>query len=310
MRVAVLPTGRMELRGVPRALVALFPKHEFYAVPQRAGDMEPFDSFTSSGQPLTLTQKNPNLIEIVERMASELVPGRRGNPPDLLLVLEDLELPNRPRPDIVVQMFRNQTARHLEQLESTNPRLASRVAEALRSRASFHLATPMIEAWLFADPDGPRNAGVPGERLPPNWESTRDPEAFLTREPAYLTDNACAAWDALPRQQRKKETKPPWCKEHRGMHPKAFLAWLCRDPAEKNCTRYRESHEGADALAKLTWADALRSPGHCTYLRALVEDLADGLGETLETLELPAGGRASPHTDHRMRRPSPVLRNI
>ena len=306
MRVAVLPTGRMELRGVPRALAALFPDHELYAISQRPRDAEPFDSFTSSGQPLTRTQENPKLVEIVERMASELVPGRRGNPPDLLLVLEDLELPNRHQPEIVVQVFRDATLRHLAQLESANPRLASRVAEALRSRASFHLATPMIEAWLFADPSGPRNAGVPTERLPPNWESTRDPEAFLTREPAYLTDAACAAWDALPRQQRKKETKPPWCREQRGMHPKAFLAWLCRDPAEKNGTRYRESHEGADALAALDWAAALRAPEHCTYLRAMVEDIADGLGETLA---LPAGD-VSPFTNHRVHGQWPVLRNI
>jgi hypothetical protein len=310
MRVAVLPTGRMELLGLPRALEALFPDHEFRSIcqfPKRPGEEVPFDSFTSLDQPLTRMQRNPNLAAIVERMAAEMGRGPRGQqPPDLLFVLDDLELPNRHQPEVVVQVFREATERHLRQLASTDPTRASEVAQALQLRASFHLATPMIEAWVFADPDGPRNAGVPDEQFPLDWESTRDPEAFLTQDLAYLADDACAAWNALPSHKRKKETKPPWCKALREMHPKAYLAWLCRDPAEKNCSRYRESHEGANALAKLCWESALRSPEHCTYLRALVEDLADGLGETLE---LP-GGSVSPHTDHRARRPSPVLRNI
>lgn len=312
MRVGILGTGQMESRGVPAALRALFPSHDFYSVFANPRDSKPFDSFTSSGRALTRAQDNPNLVEIVEGMAAELVPGRRGmGAPDLLIVLDDVELANRHQPEVVVQVFRDATARHLAGLAAMDPARASRVAQALRSRASFHLATPMIESWLFADPDGPRNAGVPANRLPPNWQSAGDPEAFLTQDPAFLADDCstCTAWHALP-ERKKKAHRPGWNKAERERHPKALLAWLCRDPAEKNCIRYRETHEGADALAALDWAAALRSPEHCTYLRALLEDLADGLGETLETLKLPAGGRVSPHTDHRARRPSPVLRNI
>lgn len=308
MRVAILPTGRMEFRGVPRALATLFPDHAFYSISKRPGDPEPFDSFTSSGRPLTPAEPNGNVDKIVERMAAELVPGRDGDPPDLLFALDDLELSNRQKPQAVVQVFREATTRHVARLGSVNPRLADTVVQALRSRASFHLAAPMIEAWLFADPNGPRNAGVPEDRLPPNWERARDPEAFLTRDPAYVADDgsACTTWQALP-QRKARQHQPAWRREQREEHPKAFLAWLCRDPLEKNCSRYRETHEGADALAALDWAAALGSPEHCAYLRALVEDLADALGETLA---LPAGGRVSPHTDHRARRQSPVLRNI
>jgi hypothetical protein len=184
----------------------------------------------------------------------------------------------------------------------------ARVKEALLSKASFHLAVPMIEAWLFADPNGPRNAEVPLERLPPNWEDARDPEDFLTRDDAYLTDDcsACTAWHALPPRRARRST-PEWDREQREVHPKAFLAWLCRDPAEKNCTRYRETHEGASALGVLDWRAALRSPDHCTYLRAFVKDLADGLGEDPA---LPVDGLVAPLTSHRERRDSPVLRNI
>lgn len=113
MRVAILGTGRMELRGVPHALDALFPGHEFHPVYENLDDLKPFDSFTSSDQPLTLTQTNTNLVAIVEAMAAELVPGRKRRAPDLLVVLEDLELPNRCRPEVVVQVFRDATARHV-----------------------------------------------------------------------------------------------------------------------------------------------------------------------------------------------------
>lgn len=307
MRVAILPTGRMELLGMGTALEALFPAHEFYTIPKR--DKEPFDSFTSSDKPLARTTPNGNVAKIVQQMAASLVPGRDGRAPDLLVVLEDLEIPNKQTPEVVIQVFRDATARHVAQLGlQRNPGFADRVNEALLTKASFHLAVPMIEAWLFADPNGPRNAEVLPERLPPKWEDERDPEDFLTREATYLADDcaACTAWNALP-PGRAQRSKPEWNRERREVHPKAFLAWLSRDPSENKCSRYRETHEGKRALELLDWTAALRSPNHCTFLRALVEDLADGLGETLT---LPADSCASPLTSHRERRDSPVLRNI
>jgi hypothetical protein len=308
MRVAILGTGRMELQGVPPALKHLFRKHDFYSVYKLPTQSEPFDSFTSSGKPLDPAQPNGNVDKIVQQMSGELVPGRKGEPPDLLFVLEDLELANKQQPEVVVQIFREATARHVEELRSNDPKRADRVVQALRSKASFHLVTPMIEAWLFADPNGPSHAGVPEDRLPPNWEQSRDPEDFLTQDPGYLEDDgsACTAWRALP-PRKAKEHKPGWHTEQREAHPKAFLKWLCRDPTEKNCTRYRETHQGVNALERLDWAAALSSLEHCTYLRAFMEDLADGLGESPAW---PVGGSVSPHTDHRKQRTTPMLRNI
>jgi hypothetical protein len=139
MRVAILPTGRMELRGVPHALKALFPAHDFHSVSKRPSDDDPFDSFTSPGRPLTLTEENGNAKKLVEQMAAELVPGRGGRAPDLLVVLEDLEPVNAQQPAIVVQVFRDAALRHVEALRQRDPRLAGKVEEALRAKASFHL---------------------------------------------------------------------------------------------------------------------------------------------------------------------------
>lgn len=225
-------------------------------------------------------------------------------------MLEDLEVPNKQTADIVVQIFRDATIKHVDELRrKERPGLAETVKEALLAKASFHLAATMIEAWLFADPRGPEKATVPLARLPPNWGHTRDPENFLTNDPAYLADNCgdCTAWHALQPNQRKNSHKPAWKREQRELHPKAFISWLCRDPTANKCSHYRETHEGARALGDLDWTAALRVPEHCTFLRALVQDLADGLGTVPA---FPIDGDASPVTSHKQQRQTPVLRNI
>jgi hypothetical protein len=98
--------------------------------------------------------------------------------------------------------------------------------------------------------------------------------------------------------------RPAWLVDNREAHPKAFLSWLCRDGTEKKCSRYRETHEGAKALCDLDWASVLGHPERCTFVRALIEDLADGLGEP------PIVGQRSPVTSRLQRRASLVLRNI
>lgn len=285
------------------ALKSLFPDHDFDCLTKRPD--EPLDGFTSC---VVQAHDEGNVDKLVGEMASALVPGRRGDPYDLAFVIEDLELKNKRQPAVVVEAFRNAVLRHLEKLERENARLAERVRGALLAKASFHLAVPMMEAWLFADPAGPANAGVLEGRLPPNWQSRRDPEDFLTLDPDYLSDTgaSCERWLALP-PKRQKDHKPLWLRPaSRGEHPKAFLAWLSRAPAERECTGYRETHEGASALQRLAWANVLANPAHCTYARALIDDLADALGEPS-----PAGaGAAAPLTDHRERRVAPVLRNI
>ncbi len=287
------------------ALQAIFSGHDFACLTKRPHDDEPFDSFTSC---VVQAHDEGNVDKLVQAMASALVPGRRDEPYDLVFVIEDLELTNKHQPAVVIEAFRNAALRHLEKLQQERGKLAERVREALLAKASFHLAVPMMEAWLFADPAGPTNAGVPQDRLPPNWQAQRDPEEFLTLDPDYLSDagTSCERWQALP-PRRQKDHRPLWLRPaSRGEHPKAFLAWLSRAPADLACTGYRETHEGVSALQRLAWAHVLANPAHCAYARALIDDLADALGEPS-----PAGaGAAAPLTDHRERRVAPVLRNI
>lgn len=288
------------------ALKALFPNHDFDCLTKRPHDDEPFDGFTSC---VVQAHDRGNVDQLVRKMASALVPRQRGElPHEIVFVVDDLELKNKHQPAVVVEAFRNAVLRHLEMLRGESDRLAAQTRDALLAKASFHLAVPMMEAWLFADPAGPANAGVPEGRLPPNWQSQRDPEDFLTLDPDYLGDTgaSCERWLALPPKQQK-DHKPRWLRPaSRGEHPKAFLAWLSRAPADRECTGYRETHEGASALRKLAWANVLANPAHCTYARALLDDLADALGEPSPT----GAGAAAPLTDHRLRRDAPVLRNL
>ena len=173
----------------------------------------------------------------------------------------------------------------------------------------------MTEAWLFADPRGPANNGVPGSE-PVRLEAGVDPEQFETDDEDYSTDDGDACTRLNDRNQRRRENRrAPWvlapqsiglhCRER---HPKAYLEWLCRDPRENNCTRWQESKQGAEALAKLDWVAALSNTSHCTWLRAFVEDLAEGLGEPLP--DGIAGGQACPLTSYKRDHPSALLRNL
>lgn len=134
----------------------------------------------------------------------------------------------------------------------------------------------MIEAWLLADPCSASIVGVPSDRQPRLAEH-RDPEDFLTSDPDYeiADDEECVAMTAKPRRRRRRAG---WVRPDRMQHPKAYLTWLCRDPDEPDCTRYRETGGGASALAQLDWSTVIRQPNHMRYARALLADLADALG--------------------------------
>ena len=100
MRVGLLVTGRMEVCGLPDALMNLFPTHDFYAITARS-DGTPFDGFTSGRLPVSGAKRNVD--KLVEALSAELVPGRKGDPPDFIFAIDDLELVNSDQPEVVVK---------------------------------------------------------------------------------------------------------------------------------------------------------------------------------------------------------------
>lgn len=312
MQIALLPTGKAELLGFQRALERLFPGHEFHTIAKNDIEQRPFDGFTSASlSTLSPSTVPTNLDKIIERAASELVPGRNreGPPIDLLIITEDLELANLDQPQAVTDAVRNAVNRHIEKMGRERSRhLANQVSKAFREHASFHLLVPMLESWFFADPDATTRAGVPLNRLPRLVQNC-DPEGFETDDPEYINDTAahCSAWLALPQRKRKK-FKPGWLKRgnQRIYHPKDYLSWLCRSQEEKNCTRYRETREGKEALEELNWVAALRTRTHCKYMRSFLSDIEWTLNQNLNFLH----GDCAPLTDISQRPADHVFRNI
>lgn len=321
MLVRVIPTGQAELVGLAACLGRLFPEHTFETVPGRQepdGRTVPFDGFTS-GRLKSTADVGTCLTKLVQRLASEVCPGRDGRPADLAILIDDLELENVDQPALVVEIVRAAVRSHLDGLSKLRSGdYARRVAEALRERASFHLAVPMIEAWFFADPAAFSTLGVPPSQLPPRLKAGVDPEAFETDDPSFSADDGSLCTALAARNARNPRAKPkeaPWLLKPRGdapayrreRHPKAYLQWLSRDPSNDRCSTYRESDHGARALAGLDWSSVLASPSHYAFARALVHDLAETLGPPAALL--PPGDEHSSLARSKAP-PARVLRNL
>jgi hypothetical protein len=288
VRVWVLATGEMELIGLPVALKARFPAHEFEA--QRAPNGGPFDGFTSCRLPLPSRKIPSNLTKLVQETVRLIEQYEDG----LVLIIDDVELCNMDQLKFVGDEVRAAFEGHLQARFAPVPDETSRrrrgrqedearLREQLRQRVSFHLARPMIESWVFADP---------------YTHGAQDPEEFSFAEPRYLLDDgaACERWRGL-RSSKQAEHKPLWLKltspALRAQHPKAALAWLHQEPTEMSCSAYRETHEGAEALKVLDWSAVLNHSRHMAALRSLHNDLASDLdparvseGDVLEETRL------------------------
>ena len=308
MRIALIPTGDLELRALAPALRRAFPRHEFTCIPLLSKPTpRPFRSFTSAKLPIaSLHEPDSSLSELVGAIVDQLHPKPTC---DLVFVLEDLELFNNDNEATVIAELRGAITRHLDRLQNKAPGAVRDVRHLLRTSASFHLAVPMIESWLFADPQGPTHAGAPAHHLPPKLQAGCDPERFQSDDLAYSQDtgDACLRWRELPAHAQPR-ARPEWLKptHKRESHPKRYMAWLCRDPAQRNCSTYHED-EGANALKQVAWAAALREPTHMTFLRSFIFDLADALACEPS---FPLVGQQAPLTSIQHRPQDRLLRNL
>ena len=307
MRVVILPTGRTEWYGLPRALARLFPGHEFTPVPTRSeidSNLEAFPAPGFTANRLTERQRSAppeDVMALVERAAREAVGDRFSAAADLVLVLDDVEFANRENEAMVVAVARAAVLQHLSGLSD---RVRGRTAAALRDRVSFHLARPMVEGWFFGDPGGLVRVGVE-----PRYVLQSDPECFTVDDSAYLAaeEAVCPSWIAAG---RKRKSKPKWIdNENRHLHPKGYIQWLTHDASAKSCSRYSEKDHGAPALANLDWSAVLARPtAQFQYLRALVADVADALNQAPATG--PISGIQAPLTSRFALPRDPVLRNL
>jgi hypothetical protein len=314
-RVALVVTGRLEFRGLAPALERLFPCAAF-AVTSTLSEMDLKDSTSIRVDPTRNAREAARLAQeaagesslaidqLVAHLAASLC---ERDPPDLAVLVEDLELANRHNEAHVLHAVHESVERHLARVARL--RHAPRdLAGRLRERASFHLFDPMIETYFFEDPAALaaaqgglgrvacRVAGQDCERF----------EVDVAADPEYL-----APTGECPRHRRPRDRRCPWDGDDRRIHPKKYLKYLCREaPPDHYCSSYQETAGGVQALARLDWNRVLATPGSAPFLRALVDDLAEGLG-TAPALQDWTAAPASEAPTSRARAPQArVLRNL
>lgn len=304
----------MELLALGSALSQRFqpstPSCSFETIAKVLATQEPYAGFTSGGAlpiPGPTARAHPALLRLVQKTIS------LAEEPsvDLVLIVDDLELENVHQASVVTATVRDQISKELLSRHQHEPPRLAALRRALQTKVSFHLAVPMIESWLFADPAGPKNAGVRAAALPPALAPGRDPEAMRLQDPAYLSDTGegCTCWRGLS-PKKQAEHQPLWLRSgispRRAEHPKAALSWLCLDSSARRCSSYKETEKGAEALANLDWSAALAHPDHMRFLRALNNDVALFLNDP----ETYSHGQEAPETSVKLRSSDRVLRNV
>ncbi len=279
---------------MPQALQSLFPQHEFYSLPTEMevksyGEDFPAHSFTSCDV-RKLSGKANQADKLIERAAAEAIGDskRDRKAANLVVILDDLEIINLHQASAVIEVVREASQRFLDQfLNDSNRR--DRYADALKNRVSFHLAKPMIESWLFSDWENLKNACKPTGTA--KLKEGVDPECFLTNDPVYETDTGanCIKW-ILFSEKKRKDHIPQWINagDHRNIHPKAYLSWLCFKSGEKNCSSYSETVGGVNALKSLKWAKLFQNQNHACFARSMIHDIANAINQDNPFLGLSA----------------------
>lgn len=260
-QVVLIPTGRLEHAALAPALKRLFPSDDFLPHPKE----KHLDGFTSTDvRRIKLGGGVPtNVEELAAELVASVVPGRRGKPADLAVVVEDLELVNDHQPERVIQIFREAVDRHIHKTWNSQ-QAQKRAFDSVRQRCSFHLLRPMVEAYFFGEATALQRAGAV---TTPQIPDALDLESFQTTDSAYLQlPNSSERLADMPQRQR---------------HPKSYLHYLCDPTRADKKRRYRETVGGVAALRDLDWQKVLAVPPHCPFLHALLDDLATGLNHSL-----------------------------
>ena len=252
--VALIPTGSMEHLALAPSLKRIFPNHMFVVRPAE-GHMDGFTSCDLS-RPTNPSPKDvpTNLQKLASTLVNSIYPGRHKERIDFAYVVEDLELFNHAHPEIALAQFREAVKQYIEkvwQQQTDDP------FNRVREQCSFHLFRPMTEAYFFGDPEALNRANVQRiSQLPVDV----DLEQFRTIDQTYLE---------LPPNTKNIKDMP-----QREIHPKSYIQFLCDPTLSDKNLRYRETHNGKDALESLNWELVLQHPSRCPFLTAFLDDLS------------------------------------
>ena len=282
MRVKLIVTGDLERRALATSLARAFPTTHDGAPIEFIRPLK-VNCATSSRLPPADGERIPQgIMKLARAMIAETLHGDRGDPADLVVAIDDLELVNRDQPEVVTAWIRRAIdAYFIERAASMTTEQRHRAA--LRERLSFHLLVPMVEAYMFGERETLTRAGVPAADEPRVLRP--DLEDFETDDAAYLESGFAEHAQAE-------------------RHPKQYLQYL----ADRGGVLYDDHTTGVPALAQMRWSALTRNEQTLAFARSLCEDLSDSF-----SVENPLGVgtlAASTYPGRSVDRRTLVLRNL
>lgn len=267
--IKLIVTGDSEKKSLHTSLKKCFPLHTV------GGDLVVWDTPRKANgvTAYRLTAGSPpssSMTALVDVMFAELLTSRAPNgvPPDLVVVIDDVELGNLGQEGIVVQAFQDAVKAKLVSLQANHSaanfqRIQSRVQDC----CAFHLLCPMVESYFFADPTTLVVGGV-SHTLSPSLVHPSDVEQF------DATPDAHANWQALYRDENaRKQIKDAWWRTE--CHPKRYLAHLLSISGDIG---YQETVSGAKMIEATNWATVAKTQTDSPIISALLEDIWDFFG--------------------------------
>lgn len=295
-RIRLVVTGDMERKALMPSLRRHFPTNDVHGVQVTWLAPRMTNGVTTHRLRAEADPSRP-MSTLARAVLAEALDGSEGTPADLVIAVDDLELHNTDQPDVVCAHFRRAFEQELgKRLMGLLDGERDDTRALVRARCSFHLVSPMIEAYVFGEDDALRRAGC-ADSVAPMLRST-DWEDFWCVDPGFQP--TCLA-------ENTKKAAPPlantWWQEER--HAKHYLEHLV---FQDEGAFYEETREGARALEVLAWPAVPRQDTECALVRALFEDLSDFFGVHSPMV----GGVPSPHTyaGHPTPSSSRLLRNM
>lgn len=300
-RIKLIVTGDSEKAALHRSLAQCFPTHTasgdsvVWDTPRKEAGVTSYQ--LKVGKPPLSSMKT-----LVNAMFAEALNSKQpnGTPPDLVIVVDDVELGNAGQEGVIVQAFQAAVKDKLNALQQQQSASTfSRIQARIRTACSFHMLCPMVESYFFADFATLAVGGVATSVSPRLGHLTNVEQFDASPDPH-------PAWQALCQSKNsERQTLYPWWQTER--HPKHYLSHLLAISA---APVYHETTLGARMIQAVNWNRVAKTPTDSPIISALLEDIWDWFGQTP-----PLGdcvGQSSPATYQvRTLRPTQrLLRNI
>lgn len=184
-RIKLIVTGDMEKAALHQSLKRFFPDNRnneavIWDTPRKAQcvtsyPLKPLSSEVSPSSPM---------IELAKAMVAEAIAGKKGEAADLVIVIDDVELGNLGQEAVIAEHFSAAVNRVIAE-KNHDANTEDRLRRELKTKCSFHLLKPMVEAYLFGDSAALELAGVPNG-VNPYLVHPSDVEQFESNDALWL----------------------------------------------------------------------------------------------------------------------------